>query len=333
MLAPNIYLLVTGALCVMEALCQAGYSHSPLVKACGTGVADVLCVNNYAAVLPYHFYRDPIINATYESAFGLTIVGNDTSFHKVENASFLVFDKKRGLEILGDAPNSRYMFNENGSNLSIATFNTTTNKTTTIVNNYYGFYFNCVNDLVVDSKGDIWFTDPMYSWFNALVDTPPQLPTATYRFRPSTGAVTVVDDSMKTLYIAESGAVSGTWDYNLTTIHGSRFNHTAKRGVYAFTINDAPNGSGRYLTNRHPIYLTQDRTPDGLKVAANGYVVTASGKGVNVVDPVGTLLVRIQTNFSVQNYVWTGREYDDLWIMGRGGVQRVQWNLTGQVLK
>ncbi|KAJ9655968.1 hypothetical protein H2201_008685 [Coniosporium apollinis] len=236
----------------------------------------------------------------------------------------------------------------------IATFNTTTNKTTTIVNNYYGFYFNCVNDLVVDSKGDIWFTDPMYSWFNALVDTPPQLPTAlissssgsqTYRFRPSTGAVTVVDDSMvqpngiamppdeKTLYIAESGAVSGTWDYNLTTIHGSRFNHTAKRGVYAFTINDAPNGSGRYLTNRHPIYLTQDRTPDGLKVAANGYVVTASGKGVNVVDPVGTLLVRIQTNFSVQNYVWTGREYDDLWIMGRGGVQRVQWNLTGQVLK
>ncbi|EON62694.1 hypothetical protein W97_01918 [Coniosporium apollinis CBS 100218] len=127
---------------------------------------------------------------------------------------------------------------------SIATFNVTTKKTTTILNNYYGV-------LMVQRPGRYASPTP-----NCNLPLP-----------PSTGAVTVVDDSMvqtngiavspdeKTLYIAESGAVSGTWDYNLTTIHGSRFNHTAKRGVYAFTINDAPNESGRYLTNRHLIYL------------------------------------------------------------------------------
>ena len=34
--------------------------------------------------------------------------------------------------------------------------------------------------------------------------------------------------------------------------------------------------------------------PDGLKVARNGYIVTATGKGVDVLDEVGTLLVRVR---------------------------------------
>lgn len=47
------------------------------------------------------------------------------------------------------------------------------------------------------------------------------------------------------------------------------------------------------------MYLAQDWVPGGLKVAANGYIVTGAGFGVDVLDPIGTLLVRVQTNYTV----------------------------------
>lgn len=42
----------------------------------------------------------------------------------------------------------------------IRTLDPYTNKTTTLLNNYFGWYFNTVDDLFVDSHGDVWFTDP-----------------------------------------------------------------------------------------------------------------------------------------------------------------------------
>lgn len=51
-----------------------------------------------------------------------------------------------------------------------------TNKTTNLVNNYFGYYFNTIDDLVVHKKtDDIWFTDPRESaptWlWNVFTDT------------------------------------------------------------------------------------------------------------------------------------------------------------------
>lgn len=38
-----------------------------------------------------------------------------------------------------------------------------TGKSETILNNYYGYYFNMCDDLDIDSDGNIWFTDPRMS--------------------------------------------------------------------------------------------------------------------------------------------------------------------------
>jgi hypothetical protein len=83
----------------------------PIVEGCGNSSAGVLCVNHYAAVLPYHFYRNPAVNSTHESTFASTVVGNDASFKEVANATFLVFDKEKGLKVLGDTPSYKFMFN------------------------------------------------------------------------------------------------------------------------------------------------------------------------------------------------------------------------------
>ena len=87
-----------------------------------------------------------------------------------------------------------------------------------------------------------------YSWFNALTDTAPQLMSATYRFRPSTGAVNVVEGTLKqptsitlspdgkTMYISDTGADTGIIDPRFPSIHSATFNATGKRTVYKYDI-------------------------------------------------------------------------------------------------
>lgn len=182
----------------------------------------------------YHFFR----NISELGGFGDTTI-NDESLSEIQQADFVVWDKKRGLEILGKNPRYEFVFKvseavheapvyvpsqnklymsrlapppgylpqlvvdlnrdpptlseylsdppvyapnggtfhdgkivwgASGGNstieggeqrVGIRTLDPETNKTVSLINNYYGFYFNTVDDLVVHPRtGDIFFTDP-----------------------------------------------------------------------------------------------------------------------------------------------------------------------------
>ncbi|KAB8621936.1 hypothetical protein FH972_026045 [Carpinus fangiana] len=390
----------------------------PLTHSC-SAAANVLCIKRYAASMPYPFYREAP-NGAIVSNFNDTRVPNDPTFSAVGSADFLVFDQKRGLELLGDNPTYEYIFpvsqavheapawdpkgnkiylsqlappagflpqlvidlNEtpptlgellsdppvyapnggtffngkvywgaSGSNASIGdtvqrpgirTLDPQTRKTVTLLNNYFGHYFNTVDDLFVDPvTGFVWFTDPYYSWWNALADVAPQIPEASYRFDPATGSTVVVDDTIpapngialspcrKHVYISSTSAAGLNSPISplLSNGAGTPFNVTGHRTIYKFDLID----HGRAIINKRPIYLDAIGTaPDGLKVAKNGYVLCGSGHGVDVLDQFGELIVRVQTNYSVQNFVWAGKDYNDFWLMGQGGISRVKWNLPGQ---
>ncbi|KAH0541567.1 hypothetical protein FGG08_003979 [Glutinoglossum americanum] len=397
--------------------CHLAFSQvvSPVAEKCGPSSASVVCINRYGAVLPYHFYRSP--NGTAEDPYGLTSVPADPSFAQVATADFLIFDRSRGLDILGPNPTYKHVFNVSqaiheapvwvpklnklflsqlapppgylpqlvvdlnvspptlseylsdppvyapnggtfhngliywcvsGGNMSIggvesrpgiATLDTTTNKAVTILNNYFGYYFNDCDDLTIDRSGNIWFTDPFYSWFQAIDDTAPQMATGTYHFNPSTGAVRIVEDSLaqpngiaispdgKTMYISDTGAATGIYSPLLPS-QGFVFNSTGPRSIYAYDIHHS--GS---ISNKRAFYRALHGGPDGVKVAKNGYVVTAAGTGVDVLDETGTLLVRVQTSYAVQNFAWVGEEMKELWLVGFGGISKVTWGLEGQELK
>jgi sugar lactone lactonase YvrE len=178
----------------------------------------------------------------------------------------------------------------------------------------------------------------MNSWITGLTDTPPQLPAATYRFDPKTGAVTIVDDSIsqpngialspdgKHVYICDTAAISG--DPTAIPPGGLFWNPAGPRSIYKFDRVD----NGTHITGKRPIWLSQDWIPDGLKVAANGYVLAGTGSGVDILDPLGVLIARVQTNYTVQNFAWVGEGLDEFWMVGQGGVSRVRWNLKGQDL-
>ncbi|MCJ1477601.1 hypothetical protein MMC13_006274 [Lambiella insularis] len=372
--------------------------------------------------MPDDFYRKPINNSfqpTQDPPYEATTLSGDLSWGLTADADFLVFDRARGLELLGPAPKNEFRFtiaevfhdapvfnpptnelyfsqlapgflpqlavNLSASPLSLSnkvadpplysgngawyhggliyycvgggnrsvleqsgtvsrpgiyTLNATTGKSNVLLNNYFGYYFNSCDDITVDAKGDVWFTDNDYSWGNKVDEYAPVLGSASYRFRPSTGAVNIVEDTLKQpngiafspdkkkLYLTDTAAISpeilqqygmlGYMDYNFSSPHT----------VYAFDVS----ANGNTISGRRPIYSSKQWIPDGLKVAQNGYIVTGTGGGVDILDEDGTILVTVKTNYTAVNVNWTGKDFETLWIVGVGGVSEVTWNLPGPIL-
>ncbi|PVH92474.1 putative gluconolactonase precursor [Periconia macrospinosa] len=383
-------------------------------------IPGAICLDNHAARLPYPFYRDPY-NGSFFNALGDTEVPSDKSWSLVADADFVIFDEKRGREILGEYPSVEYVFEVGpylhespvfvpglnkiffselsptteqfvvdlnatpptlsrftadppiyvpngaffhegkvwystaGSNASVAggpeqrpglvTLDPYTLKTTTILDNYFGYAFSDCDDIIVDPvTGYVWFTVPYYSWWLEVSDIAPQLRSATYRFDPKTGSTVVVNDEMRSpngialspdrrhLYISDTGAAGLSAPISLDVpspgIQGILYNTTGKRTIYKFDLVD----DGRAIVNKRPIHYDAIGTvPDGLKVARNGYIVTATGNGLSVLDQYGDMILRVQTNFTANNFIWTDvDDYREVWIVGQGGVARVKWNLQGQ---
>lgn len=211
----------------------------PLAETCGPNTANVVCINHYAAVMPYPFSRDALAWEKLGEDSIRTMKINDSSFATlIPPAEFIIYDRERGLKILGDSPTSEFIFNVSnnfheapvyvptqnklyssqlrppgflpqyvidltktpltietieldpplyapndaqyvngsiywavaGGNSSIGDppreqrpgiykTDPATGKTICLLNNYFGYYFNGLNDLAVHKNGDIWFTD------------------------------------------------------------------------------------------------------------------------------------------------------------------------------
>lgn len=86
--------------------------REPLVEECGPTTAKVVCINHYASVMPYHFYRNALSWEQFNEDSIRTMTINSSAWSRlITPADFLVFDRERGFEILGDAPSYEFIFN------------------------------------------------------------------------------------------------------------------------------------------------------------------------------------------------------------------------------
>ena len=103
----------------VRALCTVlGFSSStvaqigatvPVASACDNSLPSVVCINKYGAVLPYHFFRKPDGPKNQLPLSSLDVPKNP-SFDLVRNADFLVYDRDRGLDLLGPNPSHEFVF-------------------------------------------------------------------------------------------------------------------------------------------------------------------------------------------------------------------------------
>ncbi|KAI1179925.1 lactonohydrolase [Nemania sp. FL0916] len=223
----------------------------------------------------------------------------------------------------------------------IYTLDPRTGESKAVVNNYYGYYFNAADDLDIDDDGQIWFTDNNYGRPVHVNTYAPQNSVGTYRFNMTSGLVALVEDTLrepngatfspdkKTLYLSDTGAGSSVIDENVIPVPSIHINSTGPRTLYAYDVSK----SRKALLNKRPIYRAMDYAPDGVKISREGYIVTATGHGVDVLSADGEPLVRVQTNFTVINIAWAGKESDELWAVGKGGVARIRWALNGPIVE
>lgn len=193
---------------------------------------------------------------------------------------------------------------------------------TTLVEYYNWRRFNSPNDLVYDSSGNLYFTDPPYGlpkgnddptrelWFHGVYrlskDGTLQLLTSELRF--PNGIALSPDE--KTLYVALSDPANPVlMAYDL--------------------LSDGSLSYGRVFFDASHLRPGKPGLPDGLKVDKNGNVFTTGPGGVLVLTPNGTHLGTLNTGVPTANCAW-GNDGSVLYITADMFLCRVQTKTLGK---
>ena len=187
---------------------------------------------------------------------------------------------------------------------------------TVLADKFEGKPFVRPNDLFVDKKGGVYFTDP------ANVPNPPS-PPAVYYIPPGGGKVIKVAEG-----IEFPNGVSMSLNEKILYV-----NNTAGEYILAFDVQK--DGT---LRNRRNFGKYEDLTitggtigggGDGFTVDTNGRVYAAAGGSVQVFSPKGELLGKIPTSRRPQNLAFAGPDMKTLYVVGGGTVFKVQMTAQG----
>jgi gluconolactonase len=193
----------------------------------------------------------------------------------------------------------------------------------TLTDNFDGKPFGRPNDLVVSSKGAIYFSEPGPNVTpGAPPPATPPLPPAVY-YLPPGGKATKIADGIerpngitlsrdeKTLYVNNtSGEYLLAFDVKADGTLSNRRNFAKYDGV---TSGAAGVSSGA----------------DGLAIDEQGRVYAATSTGVQVFDEKGTSLGTIPLSRAPQNLAFAGKDKKTLYVVGRGAAFKVDLMTPG----
>lgn len=181
----------------------------------------------------------------------------------------------------------------------------------TLLTHFEGKKLNGPNDLWIDKKGGIYFTDPYYQrpyWQRTEAELNKK---RVYYISPDLSTVTIAAENFvqpngiigsadgKTLYIADIG----------------------DQKTFSFTINE--NGT---LTNRT---LFTKMGSDGMTIDNRGNIYL-TGDGVTVFNTQGKKIMHIPINEEwTANVTFGGKKQDVLFITAKGSIYTLQMNVTG----
>jgi gluconolactonase len=184
----------------------------------------------------------------------------------------------------------------------------------TLADNYQGRAFESLNDLALDKRGGVYFTD-----------------TQGIYYLPPGGNVTMIVDEVP----RPNGLVLSP-DERTLYVHN-------KDGVYMLAFDVAPDGTisnrrnfARYKSVRIPGHADpswdEDNGADGMAVDSDGRVYAATNVGVEVFSPRGDLLGVMPVQWGAandrirkpQNLAFGGADRKTLYIVGAGTIFKVR---------
>jgi len=189
----------------------------------------------------------------------------------------------------------------------------------TLADSYMGKRFNSPNDLALDAKGRIYFTDPRYVGSEKReldhesvyrVDADRTVALIIRDVRKPNGIV--VSPDQKTLYLADSNG-----------------DPKGRRVLLAYPLQeDGTVGPAKTVHD-----FGSDRGIDGMTVTADGLIVATAGKGttagVTVFTPDGRKAGFIPTPEDPTNCCFAGPELKTLYVTAGKSLYRIETTMTG----
>ena len=195
---------------------------------------------------------------------------------------------------------------------------------TSLADKYDGKRLNSPNDLVYDSKGALYFTDPPYGLPKRWDDPAKELAfQGVYRLTAD-GTLTLLTKELnapnglafspdeKTFYVAQSDPEKAIW--------------------MAYPVNaDGTIGAGRVFADVTPAAKAKlPGLPDGMKVDVQGNLWATGPGGVYIFSPAGEQLGLISTSVPTANLAW-GDDGSTLYLTSNTAVWRVKTKTKGKM--
>ncbi len=184
---------------------------------------------------------------------------------------------------------------------------------------FNGKRFNAPNDLVIDSAGGVYFTDPHFRAPEPL----PQDKLGVY-YRATNGTVTRLIDDLP----APNGVILSPDEKTLYVIP------SLQKEMMAYPVT----GSGKLGEGR--VFCTLQQPPDstgrgsggdGLTIDTKGNLYITSRLGLQVFNPEGKLLGIIELPEQPANVTFGGKDRKTLYVTARTSLYSVEMEATGHV--
>ncbi len=202
----------------------------------------------------------------------------------------------------------------------IARYDKKTAAATVLAGQYDGNRFNAPNDLVVDSKGGIYFTDPLFRAPQPL----PQGVQAVYYVAPADGngkrQVTRVTENLP----APNG-IGLSPDGGRLYVCPTR---QAEMLVYEVTAAGELSEPKVFCTVKQPEGKS-DTGADGIALDEQGNVYITTNLGVQIFSPRGKLLGLVAFPQQPSNVCFGGDDWKTMYVTARSGVYRVRMPIAG----
>src|SRR4051812_27132688 len=195
---------------------------------------------------------------------------------------------------------------------------------TTVVDKYQGKRFNSPNDLVYDSHGNLYFTDPPYGLEGKNEDPKKELDfNGVYLLRNSGELVLLTKE------LTFPNGLAFSPDEKKLYVNQS----DPKRAViWVFDVKgDGTIGNKRVLFDAQHLVEGHKGLPDGLKVDRSGNLFATGPGGLLVLTPEGRHLGTLNTGEATANCGWGGPEGRDLYITADMYLCRVKTKTRGKL--
>ncbi len=188
-----------------------------------------------------------------------------------------------------------------------------------LADKWKGKRFNSPNDLTIDYKARVYFTDPRY-----VGSEPREIDTeSVYRVDPTGDVTQIINDVQK-----PNGIILSP-DMNILYLADSPSNPKGKRLLLAYPLKD--NGTVGKKKVLHD--FGEDRGIDGMSIDAKGNIYATAGRGktagVNIFSPEGKKLGFIPTPEDPNNCCFGGQDRKMLYVTAGRSLYRIQLTIEG----